>query len=320
MDGFNYSNDYSMRRTIKFLEHTQIDFEKWDACVAATSNPQPYGFSWYLNWLAHQWQALVIGDYEAVLPLFIQKKFGQLYSTRPYGTQALGPYSKIPLTAEIVTGLVEESLRHVKYLEYFFSPGTPMPAGFKPKQFSNFIVDTSADYEVLFKAYSSQNKRNLKKADAARFELAEWATVQDAVQLWQNNVREKTGIPAESFNRLGKLLEFCHYQKRGVLYAVRDEYNQLCGAQFWIIHEGRSTLLLNASTDWGKDHGVSTWLIDQHIKSTAGRSHTIDFEGSSIPGLKRFYSGFGAKDEPFHMHVENQLPFPINLLKSKSTR
>ncbi len=160
----------------------------------------------------------------------------------------------------------------------------------------------------------------MKKADAASFELAEWATVQDAVQLWQNNVREKTAIPAESFDRLGKLLEFCHYQKRGVLYAVRDEYNQLCGAQFWVIHEGRSTLLLNASTDWGKDHGVSTWLIDQHIKSTAGRSHIIDFEGSSIPGLKRFYSGFGAKDEPFYMHVENQLPFPINLLKSKSTR
>ena len=37
MDGFNYSNDYSMQRTIKFLEHTQIDFEKWDAMVV-------YGF------------------------------------------------------------------------------------------------------------------------------------------------------------------------------------------------------------------------------------------------------------------------------------
>tara|TARA_B100000900_G_scaffold392648_1_gene388350 strand:+ start:1060 stop:1989 length:930 start_codon:yes stop_codon:yes gene_type:complete len=309
-----------MQRTIKFLEHAQIDFEKWDTCVASSSNPQPYGFSWYLNWLADQWQALVIGDYEAVLPLFIRKKFGQLYSTRPYGTQALGPYSKIPLTKDVVAALVDESNRYVKYAEYFFSPGTPMPEAFKPKLFSNFIIDTSADYEVLFKAYSSQIKRNLKKARSAKFELSEWATVQDAVQLWQNNVREKTAIPNASFNRLGKLLEFCYYQKRGVLYAVRDEYNQLCGSQFWVIYQGRSTLLLNASSDWGKDHGVSAWLIDQHIRSTAGRLHIIDFEGSSIPGLKRFYSGFGTKDEPFYMHVENQLSFPINLMKSKSTR
>ena len=159
-----------------------------------------------------------------------RRNSGNCIRRDPMEHRPWGLIKRSPLTAEIVNGLVEESLRHVKYLEYFFSPGTPMPAGFKPKQFSNFIVDASADYEVLFKVYSSQNKRNLKKADAASFELAEWATVQDAVQLWQNNVREKTAIPAESFDRLGKLLEFCHYQKRGVLYAVRDEYNQLCGA------------------------------------------------------------------------------------------
>ena len=90
--------------------------------------------------------------------------------------------------------------------------------------------------------------------------------------------------------------------------------------QFWVIHEGRSTFA-ECFHRLGENHGVSTWLIDQHIKSTCRSvAYIIDFEGSSIPGLKRFYSGFGAKDEPFHMHVENQLPFPINLLKSKSTR
>ena len=309
-----------MQRTIKFLEHSQIDFEKWDECISSTSSPQPYGFSWYLNWLSDQWQALVIGDYEVVLPLFIQKKYGQLYSTRPYGTQALGPYSKVPLTKEIVKSLVAAAMERVKYAEFFFSPLTPVSKRMKPQQFSNFVLNTSKDYEELYAAYSSQNKRNLKKEASAKFELAEWSSVQDAVQLWQQEIREKTAIEEADFNRLGKLLEFCHYQKRGVLYAVRDEYNQLCGAQFWVVHQGRSTLLLNASTAWGKEHGVSAWLIDQHIKSTSGREHLIDFEGSSIPGLKRFYSGFGAKDEPFYMHVENQLPFPINLLKTKSTR
>ena len=43
-----------MKRTLKFLSHQEIDFEKWDYCVEATEHPQPYGFSWYLNWLAPQ--------------------------------------------------------------------------------------------------------------------------------------------------------------------------------------------------------------------------------------------------------------------------
>ena len=155
-----------MQRTIKFLEHSQIDFEKWDECISSTTSPQPYGFSWYLNWLSDQWQALVIGDYEVVLPLFIQKKYGQQYSTRPYGTQALGPYSKVPLTKEIVKSLVAAAMERIKYAEFFFSPLTPVSTGMKPQQFSNFVLNTSKDYEELYAAYSSQNKRNLKKAKA----------------------------------------------------------------------------------------------------------------------------------------------------------
>ena len=70
----------------------------------------------------------------------------------------------------------------------------------------------------------------------------------------------------------------------------------------------------------GKSHGVSTWLIDRHMRSVAGRAHKIDFEGSSIEGLKRFYSGFGAKDEPFFMHIENRLPPRLRWLKRATTR
>jgi hypothetical protein len=56
------------------------------------------------------------------------------------------------------------------------------------------------------------------------------------------------------------------------------------------------------------------------MRSVAGRAHQIDFEGSSIAGLKRFYSGFGAKDEPFFMHVENRLPPLLRWLKTATTR
>jgi uncharacterized protein Usg len=308
-----------MQRIIKFLEHKEIDFDKWDACVGSNTFPKPYGFSWYLNWLTDQWQGVVYGDYEAVLPVFVQSKYGIRFSTRPYGTQSVGPYAKIPLTAELINDLVDEAMKHVQYAEFFMELNLTS-LHWSSKSYSNFTIDTTEDYEILQSRMSAQNKRNLKKAEKAKFELADWATVKDAVQLWQNNVQKKTRIRREDFNRLGRLLEFCHYQKRGVLYAVRDEYNQLCGAQFWVVYQGRSTLLLNASTTWGKSHGVSTWLIDRHMRSVAGRAHQIDFEGSSIAGLKRFYSGFGAKDEPFFMHVENRLPLLLRWLKTATTR
>ena len=56
------------------------------------------------------------------------------------------------------------------------------------------------------------------------------------------------------------------------------------------------------------------------IQLHAGSDHILDFEGSSIPGLARFYSGFGAHDEPFYFHVENNLPWYLRWRKPKTTR
>ena len=78
-------------------------------------------FSWYLNWLAPQWQAVVLGDYEAVLPVFDRKKYGFNFTTRPFGTQSTGPYSKIPLTSELVKTLVNKAVEHFKYGEFFLA-------------------------------------------------------------------------------------------------------------------------------------------------------------------------------------------------------
>ena len=54
---------------IHYIQHKDIDFEKWDACVANSFNRLIYGFSWYLDVVCDDWDALVLNDYEAVFPL-----------------------------------------------------------------------------------------------------------------------------------------------------------------------------------------------------------------------------------------------------------
>ena len=308
-----------MQHKFKYRAHQDIDFERWDRCVSSVECPQPYGFSWYLNWLSDSWDALVYGDYDVVMPVFPRVKNSFKYSTRPFGTQSTGPYSRIPLTSEWSRSLIESAMDHMVYGEFFLSPGTSLYENWKPKEFTNLVIDASPPYEELILKYSTQNKRSIKKANQLKLEWASWTTVKEAVTLWQTTTQEKTSISSVELDRLTKLLEFCSYQKRARLYAVRDEYNQLAGAQCWIDWKGRTTLLLNATNEWGKDNGVSAWLIDQHIQTVAGSKQVIDFEGSSLPGLSRFYTGFGAKNEPFYMHIENRLPFWARLFKPNST-
>ncbi len=309
-----------MPLNLKYIPQESIDFERWDRCVSAHPKPQPYGFSWYLNWVSERWDGIVYGDYEAVMPIFPRRKNGLGFTTRPYGTQALGPFSSILLDAQATEDFVKFAMTKVRYGEFFLSPMVQIPEHWKSKKLANYVLPTHGCYEELAANYSSQTKRNLKKANQIKLAPGSWTTVQDALRLWKHSTQEKTNITDENLAGFEKVLEFCVYQKRAEVLSVFDEGNTLVAAQVWITYGARSTLLVNASSEYGKSIGAPTLLIDQMVHSKSGMDHILDFEGSSIPGLARFYSGFGAINEPFFFHVENQLPLWARWIKPKTTR
>ena len=58
-----------------FLKHDKIDKVKWDNCISRSVNGHIYARSWYLNIVSPDWDALIEGDYEAVMPLTWKRKF-----------------------------------------------------------------------------------------------------------------------------------------------------------------------------------------------------------------------------------------------------
>jgi hypothetical protein len=79
---------------IQHLTHAEIDKVKWDACIDKAGNGLIYGHSVYLNKMCNgQWDALVMGNYETVMPLTRRKKWGIYYLYQPAFTQQLGIFS-----------------------------------------------------------------------------------------------------------------------------------------------------------------------------------------------------------------------------------
>src|SRR6266550_2768979 len=65
---------------IHYLQRQDIDLIKWNACITAAPNGLIYARSFYLDAMtAEQWDGLVMGDYEAVMPLPWRRKFGFYY-------------------------------------------------------------------------------------------------------------------------------------------------------------------------------------------------------------------------------------------------
>jgi hypothetical protein len=50
------------------------------------------------------------------------------------------------------------------------------------------------------------------------------------------------------------------------------------------------------------------FLFDQLIREFAGQDLILDFEGSDLPGVARFYQKFGPQNQPFSFWKSNRLP------------
>src|SRR6187402_2816093 len=91
---------------IQYLVNKQIDKTKWDKCITEASNGLIYPYSFYLDTMAKHWDALVLNDYGAVMPLTWNKKYGFYYLYQPAFTASLGVFGK-NLNKELIDDFIK---------------------------------------------------------------------------------------------------------------------------------------------------------------------------------------------------------------------
>ena len=91
---------------IYYVKRKDLDLKKYDACIDNAINSRIYGYSWYLDIVADNWDALVLNDYEAVMPLPWRQKYFIKYIYPPAWTQQLGVFSNFKIEADLVEQFV----------------------------------------------------------------------------------------------------------------------------------------------------------------------------------------------------------------------
>ena len=61
-------------------------------------------------------------------------------------------------------------------------------------------------------------------------------------------------------------------------------------------------------------------IMNQCVIKNADQMKYLDFEGSAIDGVARFYKGFGAEGKEYAFLQHEALPFPYSLLRKISKR
>lgn len=302
------------KQALNYIKHQDIDEKKWDGCIQQSPNRQVYATSWHLDHATDVWDALVMGDYEYVMPLPVKSKWGISYVFQPLYCQQLGIFPEP--SHEIAQLFYAELTRRFRYFHTQINARNPEIQMEQDIRFTaryNYLLPLNMNYAGLFSGYSTNTKRNLKKAGKHQLHFADGIRLEDYLEFKRKHLPVK--LKPQHLEKLKSLIAFGQYKGIGKIYGVYAPDNELCAAVYFCRYENRVTFMNAASSGSGKELGAMTFLIDTFIQQNAGKNMVLDFEGSVISGLARFYKGFGAYPETYFQLTYNGLPLPLKWLK-----
>jgi hypothetical protein len=300
---------------IRYIPGEKLDKEQWDLCIDKAGNGLIYAYSFYLDHMCPQWDALVLGNYEAVMPLTWNKKYGIHYLYQPFLTAQLGVFGN-----NITAGLLEAFLKAVpakyKYWDFYVNHENVFTIeGFDIYQRSNYVLRLTRSYEDLSGQYRDNIRRNVRKAQQAGCTVQKDFDVEKVITLAMRQMRQHTKESAVNAERFWKLYKYLHARQMAMTYGIFSAQNELLASCAFFFSHRRAYYILVGNHPNGKTLGASHALVDAFIKDYGGKDMLLDFEGSDIPSLAFFYSSFGAMEENFAGIKRNMLPFYLRWLK-----
>lgn len=301
---------------IKHLKYNQIDFEKYDICIENSYNSCIYAFSWYLDIVAEkQWEVLVLGDYESVMPLPVRKKYFITYVHNPLWVLQLGVFSINENNNN--NPFIKKAFSIYKLIDLRLNIDNKI-GGFSEEKTEKQTHFLKLDnYDVIKSNFRSDRKKDLKRAVKSGL-YGKWNDdLKLFLDLFFKNITSRvSSINEKDFNRLQSIIEICIEKEKGELLSVFDENNNLVASGFFLKHNKKITILVSTTDLKNRKNGANTYLIDQAIKKYLSNYKVFNFGGSSIKSIANYFLSFGAKENMYYQINYNNLPLLYKIIKS----
>ncbi len=279
---------------IVYLKKKEIDLEKYDACVGKAHNSRIYAYSWYLDCVADHWDVLVLGDYEAVMPLPWRSKFFIKYIYPPCWTQQLGVFGSEFISEELMQDFIKAIPNKFKKVTLQYNSRNPILKGASVRR--NYILKLDRTLSEMHKGFNKNRKRFLKKESEALFEKK--VLPEEFLRFYKIHGHSAV-FSKNHWRALQKLLN--SGQQCVHIWGMREK-GMLSAAMVWVKDDKRLTYLLPCVTSSAKKKGMPSFLVFELIRAHANTDLCLDFEGSMIPGVARFYKSFGAQKELYSFY------------------
>jgi len=286
---------------IKFVPQHLIDRDKYDLCITHAKNSRIYAFSWYLDCVTENWDALISDSYEAVMPLPRRKKYGLNYIYTPPWTQQLGVFSREHINEEEILRFINKIPGKFILVDYMLNASNRLKR-IPHKEKYNFILSLNKSFEALLAGFN-KNRRRISKQNFDNFRIEKKGSSSVFLSLFKR-CDKHFSISKDAIQKMEKLLIMDNDQVH--IWNVYKE-DECLGGLLWLKDEQRITYLVPVIMEEVKKEDLNTFLVNELIREHQQKDLLLDFEGSMIPGVARFYESFGAKPEIYYFYKKRFL-------------
>lgn len=302
---------------LQYLHRNQIDTIKWDHCISSATNGLVYAYSFYLDHMADgQWDALVLGDYEAVMPLTWRKKYGLYYLYQPFVTSPLGIFSAMDIDARLIEAFIKNIPSRFRFVDIDLNTYNNCLQSEYFTQRKNYELPLAGSYSALQQNYNRHARRKLKKGAEAGLQIAEGIAIEEIAALSYKMMENRDKVHKADYERFIKLYKAApqHVESCNTLAAV-DANGNIIASDVYIVHRKRIYSLLAGNAPASNEYGGFYFVLDQLIQKYAGTGYLLDFEGSDIPGIAFLFECLGGELTWYPHCTINRLPRMVRWMK-----
>lgn len=298
----------------RYLRRNELDTGKWNSCLDEAANGLIYAYAYYLDEMAGNWDALVWGDYEAIMPLPWKEKWGLRYLYWVPFAQQLGIFSRSQPAAPLLQNGIQYTLQHFRYGDLFFNYENAGLANALEK--TNLVLSLAPSYDQLAGNYRSDLLKNLQKAAKGTMNYTTAIDLPTAATFFQQTYQQQIGVlQTDQYQQFIRLCEVAQQHGELLLRGVANNENQWMATALLLKKRGRMYLLQSTTLPAGRKVSANHYLLDQLIREFAGTGMVLDFEGSDKEGIAHFYRNFGAVNQPYFLYHFNRLPWYLRWMK-----
>ncbi len=268
---------------LRFIPQEEIDKQLYNSCVHFATNGSIYGYDWFLNATAREWDVLVEVEDESwvsVMPLpGVKSWWGRLKLEQPRLVPELAVYTVRSLSPKRIQRFWEAIPAEYRGGSLTVEPASvpEAPGRFTVQQAEGSALILNQPYPEIIGDFSPAYHEGLIKAEAAGLRPAPSFKPERLADFWLQ-VNGASAANEWTYHAMQRLMYQVLHRSWGGTHAIVNPAGELQAMTFIVYSHSRIFPLFTVESAAGSTVGALTYLWDNLLKTHAEKNLKIKRE------------------------------------------